>query len=178
VIANGGVKVCVSSAGGKEAYPGDAGPRAVLRGDGSARRMPPAPRAWWHSCRPSPTGSSATTFERLLEQHPTIARKLLRELSLRLRRANAQNGVTGHARRGREAGATISSAWRGQHGQILATAGLRSGGSDAPIIANSTMGLAETVTRLDQRPRSSEASSSTKEDELLEGIRAVLRARE
>jgi CRP-like cAMP-binding protein len=86
-------------------------------------------------------------FERLLEQHPTIARKLLRELSLRLRRANAQmESLATLDVVGRLARYFISLAR--QHGQILGNGWVAVRRPTHQDIANSIGTSRETVTRL------------------------------
>lgn len=89
VIANGRVKVCVATTSGKELILATLGPEQFF---GEMALLDDEPRS------ASVVAQLQTTtyrihrkdFETLLQSHPTLARKLLRELSLRLRRANAQ----------------------------------------------------------------------------------------
>ncbi|MGD1146402.1 MAG: Crp/Fnr family transcriptional regulator [Thermoanaerobaculaceae bacterium] len=146
VIANGRVKVCVSSAGGKELILATLGPgqffgEMALLDDAtrSASVVAQLPTLAYRVKRDD--------FERLLEQHPAIARKLLRELSLRLRRANAQmESLATLDVVGRLARYFISLAR--QHGQILGNGWVAVRRPTHQDIANSIGTSRETVTRL------------------------------
>jgi CRP-like cAMP-binding protein len=89
VIAAGRVKVCVPTTGGKELILATLGAEQFF---GEMALLDNEPRS------ASVVAQLPTTiyrihrndFESLIATHPTMARKLLRELSLRLRRANAQ----------------------------------------------------------------------------------------
>ena len=146
VIANGRVKVCVSSAGGKELILATLGPGQFF---GEMALLDDATRS------ASVVAQLATVayrirrsdFERLLEQHPAIARKLLRELSLRLRRSNAQmESLATLDVVGRLARYFIDLAR--QHGQILGNGWVAVRRPTHQDIANSIGTSRETVTRL------------------------------
>jgi CRP-like cAMP-binding protein len=86
-------------------------------------------------------------FERLIEQHPAIARKLMRELSLRLRRSNAQmESLATLDVVGRLARYFIDLAR--QHGQILGNGWVAVRRPTHQDIANTIGTSRETVTRL------------------------------
>ncbi len=146
VVANGRVKVCVSSAGGKELILATLGPGQFF---GEMALLDDATRS------ASVVAQLATVayrirrsdFERLLEQHPAIARKLLRELSLRLRRSNAQmESLATLDVVGRLARYFINLAR--QHGQILGNGWVAVRRPTHQDIANSIGTSRETVTRL------------------------------
>ncbi len=146
VIASGRVKVCVSSAGGKELILATLGPgqffgEMALLDDAtrSASVVAQLPTVAYRLRRHD--------FERLVEQHPTIARKLLRELSLRLRRSNAQmESLATLDVVGRLARYLIDLAK--QHGQILGNGWVAVRRPTHQDIANSIGTSRETVTRL------------------------------
>jgi len=146
VLVTGRVKVCVSSAGGKELILATLGPgqffgEMALLDDAtrSASVIAQLPTTAYRIRRDD--------FDRLLEQHPGIARKLLRELSLRLRRANAQmESLATLDVVGRLARYFIDLAK--QHGQILGNGWVAVRRPTHQDIANSIGTSRETVTRL------------------------------
>ncbi|HPW56853.1 MAG: Crp/Fnr family transcriptional regulator [Thermoanaerobaculaceae bacterium] len=89
VLVSGRVKVCVSTSGGKEIILATLGPGQFV---GEMALLDNEPRSASVVTQLPTTAYRIrrAEFERLLEAYPAIARKLLRELSLRLRRANAQ----------------------------------------------------------------------------------------
>jgi CRP/FNR family cyclic AMP-dependent transcriptional regulator len=146
LVANGRVKVCLSSAEGKELI------LATLGGGqffGEMALLDDAPRS------ASVIAQLPTTcyrirrddFHRLLETHPSMARKLLRELSLRLRRANAQmESLVTLDVVGRMARYFIDLAR--QHGQLLGNGWVAVRRPTHQDIASSIGTSRETVTRL------------------------------
>ncbi|HUK11963.1 MAG TPA: Crp/Fnr family transcriptional regulator [Thermoanaerobaculaceae bacterium] len=146
VIAGGRVKVCVSSSGGKELILATLGPGQFF---GEMALLDDAPRSASVVAQ-LPTLAyriKRDEFEKLLEQHPGIARKLLRELSLRLRRSNAQmESLATLDVVGRLARYFISLAK--QHGQILGNGWVAVRRPTHQDIANSIGTSRETVTRL------------------------------
>jgi CRP/FNR family cyclic AMP-dependent transcriptional regulator len=146
VLASGRVKVCVSSAGGKELI------LATLGGGeffGEMALIDDAPRSA-NVVAQLPTVAyriKRGDFEQLLDQHPGMGRKLLRELSLRLRRANAQmESLATLDVVGRLARYFIDLAR--QHGQLLGNGWVAVRRPTHQDIANSIGTSRETVTRL------------------------------
>jgi CRP-like cAMP-binding protein len=146
VLASGRVKVAVSSSGGKELILATLGPGQFF---GEMALLDDEPRS------ASVVAQLPTTayrirrqdFERLLDAHPPIARKLLREMSLRLRRANAQmESLVSLDVVGRLARFFIDLAR--QHGQILGNGWVAVRRPTHQDIANSIGTSRETVTRL------------------------------
>lgn len=146
VVASGRVKVCISSAEGKELIIATLGPGQVF---GEMALLDDEPRS------ASVVAQLATNayrirrqeFSRLLDAHPSIGRKLLRELSLRLRRANAQvESLVTLDVVGRLARYLIDLAR--QHGQILGNGWVAVRRPTHQDIANSIGTTRETVTRL------------------------------
>jgi CRP-like cAMP-binding protein len=146
VVASGRVKVCVSSAGGKELILATLGPGQFF---GEMALLDHSPRsASVITQLPTVTYRvKSEDFERLIEQHPKIVRKLLRELSLRLRRSNAQM----------ESLATLDVVGRlaryfmdlaRQHGQVLGNGWVAVRRPTHQDIANTVGTSRETVTRL------------------------------
>ncbi|MGE5236664.1 MAG: Crp/Fnr family transcriptional regulator [Acidobacteriota bacterium] len=146
VIANGRVKVAVSSSGGKELILATLGPGQFF---GEMSLLDDEPRSA-NVVAQLPTTAyriRRQEFERLIEAHPSIARKLLRELSLRLRRANAQmESLVTLDVVGRLARYFIDLAR--QHGQILGNGWVAVRRPTHQDIANSIGTSRETVTRL------------------------------
>jgi CRP/FNR family transcriptional regulator, cyclic AMP receptor protein len=146
VIATGRVKVCVSSAGGRELILATLGPEQFF---GEMALLDNEPRSASVIAQ-LPTVAyriRRDDFNRLLEHHPGIARKLLRELSLRLRRANAQmESLATLDVVGRLARYFIGLAR--QHGQILGNGWVAVRRPTHQDIANSIGTSRETVTRL------------------------------
>jgi CRP/FNR family transcriptional regulator/CRP/FNR family cyclic AMP-dependent transcriptional regulator len=146
VIASGRVKVCVSSSGGKELILATLGPGQFF---GEMALLDDAPRSATVIAQ-LPTSTyriRRQDFEQLLESHPSIARKLLRELSLRLRRANAQmESLVTLDVVGRLARFFIGLAR--QHGQLLGNGWVAVRRPTHQDIANSIGTSRETVTRL------------------------------
>jgi CRP-like cAMP-binding protein len=146
VLASGRVKVCVSSSGGKELILATLGAEQFF---GEMALLDNEPRSASVIAQ-LPTVAyriRRDEFERLIEQHPTIARKLLRELSLRLRRSNAQmESLATLDVVGRLARYFIDLAR--QHGQILGNGWVAVRRPTHQDIANSIGTSRETVTRL------------------------------
>jgi len=146
VVASGRVKVCISSAEGKELIIATLGPGQFF---GEMALLDDEPRS------ASVVAQLTTTtyrirrpeFSRLLDASPSIGRKLLRELSLRLRRANAQvESLVTLDVVGRLARYLIDLAR--QHGQILGNGWVAVRRPTHQDIANSIGTTRETVTRL------------------------------
>ena len=146
VIASGRVKVCVSSAAGKELILATLGPGQFF---GEMALLDDAPRSA-SVVTQLPTVAyriKRDEFDKLLDQHPGIGRKLLRELSLRLRRSNAQmESLATLDVVGRLARYFIDLAK--QHGQILGNGWVAVRRPTHQDIANSIGTSRETVTRL------------------------------
>jgi CRP/FNR family cyclic AMP-dependent transcriptional regulator len=146
VIATGRVKVAVSSSGGKELILATLGPGQFF---GEMSLLDDEPRSA-NVVAQLPTAAyriRRQEFDNLLESHPAIARKLLRELSLRLRRANAQmESLVTLDVVGRLARFFIDLAR--QHGQILGNGWVAVRRPTHQDIANSIGTSRETVTRL------------------------------
>ncbi|MFI5143574.1 MAG: Crp/Fnr family transcriptional regulator [Thermoanaerobaculales bacterium] len=146
VIASGRVKVCVSSAGGRELILATLGPGQFF---GDMALLDDAPRSA-SVVTQLPTVAyriKREDFEQLLDLHPSIGRKLLRELSLRLRRSNAQmESLATLDVVGRLARYFIDLAK--QHGQILGNGWVAVRRPTHQDIANSIGTSRETVTRL------------------------------
>ena len=146
VLASGRVKVCVSSSGGKELILATLGPEQFF---GEMALLDNEPRSASVIAQ-LPTVAfriRRDEFERLIEQYPTIARKLMRELSLRIRRANAQmESLATLDVVGRLARYFIDLAR--QHGQILGNGWVAVRRPTHQDIANSIGTSRETVTRL------------------------------
>jgi CRP/FNR family cyclic AMP-dependent transcriptional regulator len=146
VLASGRVKVCVSSSGGKELILATLGAEQFF---GEMALLDNEPRSASVIAQ-LPTVAyriRRDDFERLIVQHPTIARKLLRELSLRLRRSNAQmESLATLDVVGRLARYFIDLAR--QHGQILGNGWVAVRRPTHQDIANTIGTSRETVTRL------------------------------
>jgi CRP/FNR family cyclic AMP-dependent transcriptional regulator len=146
VIATGRVKVCVSSAGGRELILATLGPEQFF---GEMALLDNEPRSASVVAQ-LPTVAyriRRDDFNQLLEHHPGIARKLLRELSQRLRRSNAQmESLATLDVVGRLARYFIDLAR--QHGQILGNGWVAVRRPTHQDIANSIGTSRETVTRL------------------------------
>lgn len=146
VIASGRVKVCLPTVTGREVILATLGPGQIfgemaLLDDSprSASVVAQLPTACLHVHR--------RDFDRLLDERPVIARKLLRELSLRLRRANAQMESLGTLDViGRLARYLIVLAR--EHGQELGNGWVAVRRPTHVDIANSIGSTRETVTRL------------------------------
>ena len=146
VVASGRVKVSIPSSEGKEIIIATLGPGQIF---GEMALIDDEPRS------ASVVAQLASTtyrirradFERILELHPSMARKLLRELSLRLRRANAQmESLVTLDVVGRLARFLIDLAR--QHGQLLGNGWVAVRRPTHQDIANSIGTTRETVTRL------------------------------
>jgi CRP/FNR family cyclic AMP-dependent transcriptional regulator len=146
VIADGRVKVCVSTETGKEIILATLGPGQFF---GEMALLDNEPRS------ASVVAQLPTTayrlhrqdFDRLLDVHPGISRKLLRELSIRLRRANEKmESLVTLDVVGRLARYFIDLAR--QHGQILGNGWVAVRRPTHQDIANSVGTSRETVTRL------------------------------
>jgi CRP/FNR family transcriptional regulator, cyclic AMP receptor protein len=146
VVAGGRVKICLSSAEGKELILATLGPGQFF---GEMALLDDEPRSATVVAQlPTTTYRlRRDEFDNLLGSHPTIARKLLRELSLRLRRSNAQM----------ESLATLDVVGRmaryfielgRQHGQRLGNGWVAVRRPTHQDIANSIGTSRETVTRL------------------------------
>lgn len=146
VLASGRVKVCVSSSGGKELILATLGAEQFF---GEMALLDNEPRSASVIAQ-LPTVAyriRRDDFDRLIVQHPTIARKLLRELSLRLRRSNAQmESLATLDVVGRLARYFIDLAR--QHGQILGNGWVAVRRPTHQDIANTIGTSRETVTRL------------------------------
>jgi len=146
VIAQGRVKVCVSSSGGKELILATLGPGQVF---GEMALLDDEPRSASVVARLPTTAYRIrrADFDRLIEIHPAIARTLLRELSMRLRRANAQmESLVMLDVVGRLARYFIDLAR--QHGQVLGNGWVAVRRPTHQDIASSIGTSRETVTRL------------------------------
>lgn len=146
IVANGRVKVCVPTSGGKELILATLGPEQFF---GEMALLDNEPRS------ASVITQLPTTvyrihrndFEKLLQSHPSLARLLLRELSLRLRRANAQmESLITLDVVGRLARYFIGLARL--HGQLLGNGWVAVRRPTHQDIANSIGTTRETVTRL------------------------------
>lgn len=146
VVASGRVKVCVSTSGGKELILATLGPEqffgemALIDNEPrSASVVAQLPTATYRIHRDD--------FESVLATHPSMARMLLRELSLRLRRANAQmESLITLDVVGRLARFFIDIARL--HGQVLGNGWVAVRRPTHQDIANSIGTTRETVTRL------------------------------
>lgn len=146
VVARGRVKVCVSTSGGKELILATLGPGEFF---GEMALLDDSPRSASVVAQlPTVTYRlRRQEFEQLLDEHPGIARKLLRELSLRLRRANAQvESLVTVDVVGRLARYFIDLAR--QHGQVLGNGWVAVRRPTHQDIASSIGATRETVTRL------------------------------
>jgi len=146
VVAAGRVKVCVSSAGGKELILATLGNGQFF---GEMALLDEAPRSATVVAQlPATTYRiRREDFDRLLDSHPSIGRKLLRELSQRLRRANSQmESLATMDVVGRLARYFIDLAR--QHGQVLGNGWVAVRRPTHQDIANSIGTSRETVTRL------------------------------
>lgn len=146
VIAGGRVKVCLPSVTGREVILATLGPGQFF---GEMALLDHSPRS------ASVVAQLPTVclhlhhqdFDRLLDERPAIARKLLRELSLRLRRANSQMESLGTLDViGRLARYLIGLAR--EHGQELGNGWMAVRRPTHADIANSIGSTRETVTRL------------------------------
>lgn len=146
VLVSGRVKVCVSTSGGKEIILATLGPGQFV---GEMALLDNEPRSASVVTQLPTTAYRIrrADFERLLEAYPSIARKLLRELSLRLRRANAQmESLVTLDVIGRLARYFIDLAR--QHGQVLGNGWVAVRRPTHQDIAASVGTSRETVTRL------------------------------
>ena len=146
VIITGRVKVCLSSAEGKELILATLGPGQFF---GEMALLDDSPRSATVVAQ-LPTATyriRRDEFDHLLATHPTIAKTLLRELSQRLRRANAQmESLATLDVVGRMARYFIGLAR--QHGQVLGNGWVAVRRPTHQDIANSVGTSRETVTRL------------------------------
>jgi CRP/FNR family transcriptional regulator, cyclic AMP receptor protein len=146
VIANGRVKVCVSSSQGKELILATLGAGQFF---GEMALLDNEPRSASVVAQ-LPTSAyriRRAEFDRLLDSHPGIGRKLLKELSMRLRRANAQmESLVTLDVVGRLARYFIDLAR--QHGQLLGNGWVAVRRPTHQDIASSVGTSRETVTRL------------------------------
>ncbi|HPC82045.1 MAG TPA: Crp/Fnr family transcriptional regulator [Thermoanaerobaculaceae bacterium] len=146
VLVSGRVKVCVSTAAGKEIILATLGPGQFV---GEMALLDNEPRSASVVTQLPTTAYRIrrADFERLLEVYPSIARKLLRELSMRLRRANAQmESLVTLDVIGRLARYFIDLAR--QHGQVLGNGWVAVRRPTHQDIAASVGTSRETVTRL------------------------------
>ncbi|MEP0773884.1 MAG: Crp/Fnr family transcriptional regulator [Acidobacteriota bacterium] len=146
VVARGRVKVCVPTAAGKELILATLGPGDVF---GEMALLDDAPRSASVVAQLPTTAYRLrrSDFSRLLEEHPSIARKLLMEMSQRLRRANAQvESLVSLDVVGRLARFFIDLAR--QHGQLLGNGWVAVRRPTHQDIAASIGATRETVTRL------------------------------
>lgn len=146
LLVSGRVKVCVSTPSGKEVILATLGPGQFF---GEMALLDDEPRSASVVTQLPTTAYRIrrAEFERLLETHPGIARKLLRELSLRLRRANAQmESLVTLDVIGRMARYFINLAR--EHGQVLGTGWVAVRRPTHQDIASSVGTSRETVTRL------------------------------
>lgn len=146
VIASGRVKVCLPSVTGREVILATLGPGQFF---GEMSLLDHSPRS------ASVVAQLPTVclhlhhqdFDRLLDERPAISRKLLKELSLRLRRANSQMESLGTLDViGRLARFLIGMAR--EHGQDLGNGWVAVRRPTHVDIANSIGSTRETVTRL------------------------------
>jgi CRP/FNR family transcriptional regulator, cyclic AMP receptor protein len=146
VIANGRVKVCVSSSAGRELILATLGAGQYF---GEMALLDNEPRSASVIAQ-LPTSAYRVRrdeFDRLLDSHPSIARKMLKELSIRLRRANAQmESLVTLDVVGRLARFFIDLAR--QHGQVLGNGWIAVRRPTHQDIASSIGTSRETVTRL------------------------------
>lgn len=146
VLVSGRVKVCVSTSGGKEIILATLGPGQFV---GEMALLDNEPRSASIVTQLPTTAYRIrrADFEHLLEAYPSIARKLLRELSMRLRRANAQmESLVTLDVIGRLARYFINLAR--QHGQVLGNGWVAVRRPTHQDIAASVGTSRETVTRL------------------------------
>jgi len=146
VIASGRVKVCVATSGGKELILATLGPEQFF---GEMALIDNEPRSASVVAQlPTMTYRiHRNDFEALLATHPGLARVMLRELSLRLRRANAQmESLITLDVVGRLARYFIDLARL--HGQVLGNGWVAVRRPTHQDIANSIGTTRETVTRL------------------------------
>jgi CRP/FNR family transcriptional regulator, cyclic AMP receptor protein len=146
VVAAGRVKVCLSSAEGKELILATLGPGQFF---GEMALLDDEPRSATVVAQLPTTAYRIRRddFHRLIESHPSIARKLLCELSQRLRRANAQmESLATLDVVGRMARHFIDLAR--QHGQVLGNGWVAVRRPTHQDIASSIGTSRETVTRL------------------------------
>ncbi len=146
VVARGRVKVCVPTAAGKELILATLGPGDVF---GEMALLDDAPRSASVVAQLPTTAYRLrrSDFSRLLGEHPSIARKLLMELSQRLRRANAHvESLVSLDVAGRLARYFID--LTRQHGQLLGNGWVAVRRPTHQDIAASIGATRETVTRL------------------------------
>lgn len=146
LVARGRVKVCVPTATGKEIILATLGPGEVF---GEMALLDDAPRSASVVAQLPTTAYRLrrSDFSRLLEEHPSIARKLLVELTRRLRRANAQvESLVSLDVVGRLARYFID--LTRQHGQMLGNGWVAVRRPTHQDIAASVGATRETVTRL------------------------------
>ena len=146
LLTGGRVKVCISTSEGKELIIATLGPGQFF---GEMALLDDEPRSASVVAQLPTTAYRIhrSDFDRLVEAHPSIARKLMRELSLRLRRANAQmESLATLDVIGRLARYLIDLAR--QHGQVIGNAWVAVRRPTHQDIANSIGTTRETVTRL------------------------------